>query len=494
MNQIKCFSKGLFLLFFGVFSFNSYAQKNTKPNILYILVDQWRAQSTGYSGDKNVMTPNLDQLASKSINLTHAVSGMPVCSPHRASFLTGQYPLTHGVFMNDVLLDTNRTTIGKVFKENGYQTGYLGKWHVDGHGRSSYIPASRQQGFDYWKALECTHDYNNSAYYEGNSPVKKVWETYDAIAQTQDVCQYLKSQTKKDDPFFLVLSIGSPHDPYQTAPEKYRKMYENKIFTIRNNVPADKVEKVQNDLRGYYAHMTAIDDCIGQLRTTLKEQGLDENTIIVFTADHGDLMGSHGAWNKQQPYDESIRVPFLIHYPKAFGPQGKKSKALMNSPDIMPTLLGLTGIEVPKSVEGKDFSQILLGKKKNDVTHTLISCVQPFGQWIRSKGGKEYRGLMTENYTYVRDLKGPWLLFDRTKDPFQLNNLVGQASVAAIQNKLDRDLLNELKIRRDEFLPGLDYVKKWNYVIDANETVPYVKMNYQALPISDTSSGYPNSK
>jgi len=484
------------LQFVFLFSFspNMWAQKTQKPNILYILVDQWRAQALGYAGDKNVMTPNLDKLASKSINLTHAVSGMPVCSPHRASFLTGQYPLTHGVFMNDVLLDTNRTTIGKVFKENGYQTGYLGKWHVDGHGRSSYIPASRQQGFDYWKALECTHDYNNSAYYEGNSPVKKVWETYDAIAQTQDVCQYLKSQTKKDDPFFLVLSIGSPHDPYQTAPEKYRKMYENKIFTIRDNVPADKVEKVQNDLRGYYAHMTAIDDCIGQLRFTLKEQGLDENTIIVFTADHGDLMGSHGAWNKQQPYDESIRVPFLIHYPKAFGPTGKKSKALINSPDIMPTLLGLTGIEVPKSVEGKDFSPILLGKKKNDVTHTLISCVQPFGQWIRSKGGKEYRGLMTENYTYVRDLKGPWLLFDRTKDPFQLNNLVGQPSLAAIQSKLDRDLLNELKIRKDEFLPGLDYVKKWNYVIDATETVPYVKINYQGLPITDTSSGYPTLK
>lgn len=494
MKQLTCFSTCLLFILFGGLSFNSVAQKNGKPNILYILVDQWRAQSIGYAGDKNVMTPNLDKLASKSVNLTHAVSGMPVCSPHRASFLTGQYPLTHGVFMNDVLLDTNRTTIGKVFKENGYQTGYLGKWHVDGHGRSSYIPASRQQGFDYWKALECTHDYNNSAYYEGNSPVKQFWETYDAIAQTQDVCQYLKNQKTADDPFFLVLSIGSPHDPYQTAPEKYRKMYENKIFTIRDNVPADKVEKVQNDLRGYYAHMTAIDDCVGQLQQTLKEQGLDKNTIIVFTADHGDLMGSHGAWNKQQPYDESIRVPFLIHYPKAFGTQGKKSKALINSPDIMPTLLGLTGIKVPKSVEGKDFSPILMGKKKNDVTHTLISCVQPFGQWIRSKGGKEYRGLMTENYTYVRDLKGPWLLFDRTKDPFQLNNLVGQAPFASIQNKLDRDLLNELKIRKDEFLPGLDYVKKWNYVIDATETVPYVKINYQGLPISDTSSGYPNSK
>jgi arylsulfatase A-like enzyme len=129
MNQIKCFSKGLFLIFFVGLSFISLAQKNKKPNILYILVDQWRAQSIGYAGDKNVMTPNLDKLASKSINLTHAVSGMPVCSPHRASFLTGQYPLTHGVFMNDVLLDTNLTTIGKVFRENGYQTGYLGKWH-----------------------------------------------------------------------------------------------------------------------------------------------------------------------------------------------------------------------------------------------------------------------------------------------------------------------------------------------------------------------------
>jgi hypothetical protein len=94
----------------------------------------------------------------------------------------------------------------------------------------------------------------------------------------------------------------------------------------------------------------------------------------------------------------------------------------------------------------------------------------------------------------VRDLKGPWLLFDRTKDPFQLHNLVGQAPTLAIQNKLDRDLMNELTKRKDEFLPGLDYVKKWNYVIDATETVPYVKINYQGLPITDTSSGYPSQK
>ncbi|MEN9363122.1 MAG: Cerebroside-sulfatase, partial [Bacteroidota bacterium] len=216
----KRFLAGLIWLLAMGFSPILLAQKSNKPNILYILVDQWRAQSAGYAGNKDVHTPALDRLASQSMNLTHAVSGMPVCSPHRASFLTGQYPLTHGVFMNDVLLDSNRMTLGKVYKSAGYQTAYWGKWHVDGHGRSSYIPVTRQQGFDDWKALECTHDYNHSAYYEGNSPVKKVWESYDAIAQTQDVCRYLTRQSKSNKPFFLVLSIGSPHDPYQSAPEK----------------------------------------------------------------------------------------------------------------------------------------------------------------------------------------------------------------------------------------------------------------------------------
>ena len=491
---MKYFLKKFLTLFFIIPQFSSFAQQKKNPNILYILVDQWRAQSTGYSGDHNVSTPNLDRLASKSINLTHAVSGMPVCTPHRASFLTGQYPLTHGLFMNDVLLDSNSNTIGKVFKDYGYQTAFIGKWHLDGHGRSSYIPVGRQQGFDYWKALECTHDYNHSAYYEGNSKEKKYWESYDAISQTQDACQFLKAQTNASDPFFLVLSIGSPHDPYNTAPEKYQKMYANKIFTIRDNVPKDKIELVQKGLRGYYAHMTAIDDCVGKLWQVLKNQGLDENTIIVFTSDHGDLMGSHGAWNKQQPYDESIRIPFLIHYPNAFGSNGKTSKILINSPDIMPTLLGLSGINIPKSVEGKDFSQILLGKKKNDVTYTLISCVQPFGQWTRANGGKEYRGIRTENYTYVRDLKGPWLLFDCVNDPFQLNNLVGNDAFSNLQNRMDRDLLKELKQRKDDFLPGLDYVKKWKYFIDSSETVPFLIINYQGLPIADTSAGYPRGK
>ncbi|WP_411274961.1 sulfatase [Daejeonella sp.] len=472
----------LFLIFYA----NSlFAQKKqgVKPNIIYIIVDQWRAQATGYSGDKNVITPNLDRLASQSMNVKNAVSGMPVCTPHRASLMTGQYPLTTGVFMNDVMLDTAKTTIAKQFMENGYNTAFIGKWHIDGHGRKSYIPENRRQGFEYWKALECAHDYNNSNYYAGNSDKKLLWDGYDAIAQSDDACRYIREQSTAGKPFILFLSLAPPHDPYQTAPQKYRAMYENKDMHINANVPAQFREKVQKDLKGYYSHITALDDCVGRIWQTIKDAGIEKNSILVFTADHGDLLGAHGSWNKQQPYEESIRVPFLVHYPAVLGLKGKTSSVLLNTPDIMPTLLGFSNIPVPASVEGKDLSQIMLGKRKDNITGTMISCIQPFGQWTRKAGGKEYRGIVTKQFTYARDLKGAWLLFDNIKDPFQLNNLVDQPGSQQLKEDLNTRLNKMLRERKDELLPGMEYVKKWNYVVDETETVPYIRMNYEGKAI-----------
>ena len=372
---------------------------NGKPNIIYIIVDQWRAQATGYSGDKNAITPNLDRLAAHSMNVKNAISGMPVCTPHRASLLSGQYPLTTGVFMNDVMLDTARSTFAKVVGNNGYNTAFIGKWHIDGHGRKSYIPQNRHQGFTYWKALECTHDYNKSNYYQGNDTTMLKWDGYDAIAETEDACRYIKTNANAGKPFFLMLSLAPPHDPYQSAPQKYRDMYAGKTFVINENVPASFRDKVQNDLKGYYSHITALDDCIGSVWKAVKDAGIENNSIFVFTADHGDLLGAHGSWNKQQPYEESIRVPFLIHYPAMLGNTAKTSMVLLNTPDIMPTILGFSKIAIDPKVEGKDLSNIIMGKAKDDVNETLISCVQPFGQWSRKMGGKEYRGIVTKQYT-----------------------------------------------------------------------------------------------
>ena len=146
-----------------------------KPNVLYVFGDQWRAQATGYTGDPNVRTPNLDALSRESINFTNSVAGCPVCSPARACMVTGKYPLTHGIFMNDLYLKHDAVSIAEAYSGAGYDTAYIGKWHLDGHGRSSFIPRERRQGFDFWKVLECTHRYNDSDYY-ADGPEKLKWE------------------------------------------------------------------------------------------------------------------------------------------------------------------------------------------------------------------------------------------------------------------------------------------------------------------------------
>jgi len=447
--------------------------ESKKPlNILILHTDQWRAQAFGYRGAPNVKTPHIDQLAAESANLFNAVSGMPVCTPHRASLLTGQFPLTHGLFMNDVQLDTSALTLAEVLAEAGYQTGYIGKWHLDGRGRHSFTPpGGRRQGFQYWKALECSHNYNHSAYYTANSPEKKFWEGYDAIAQAEDAQQYIRDHTPDEQPFFLFLSWGTPHAPYQTAPKKYRDMYDPDEMQLHPNVPPEMDSMVRADLAGYYAHCTALDDQIANILQTLEETGASDNTIILFTSDHGDLLGSHRAYKKQQPYEESIRVPMLIRHPQI---TPSEYSALMNSYDIMPTLLGLADQKIPTTVEGYDFSQYLIEQLPLPDTATLISCVQPFGQWNRfDRGGKEYRGVVTLRYTYTRDLNGPWLLFDNPKDPYQMNNLVDDPAYADVQQRLNGLLMEKLRQQGDEFLPGMEYIREWGYPVNAKETVPY---------------------
>lgn len=443
-----------------------------QPNVVFVLADQWRAEAFGYAGNRDIQTPNLDRLQREGVQFVNAVSGMPVCCPTRASLLTGQRPLTHGVFLNDVPLSPQATTIAEVLSAAGYDTAYIGKWHVDAHGRSNFIPRERRQGFDYWKVLECTHNYNQSAYY-ADGPEKLYWEGYDAIAQTKDARQYLRDHAQSPKPFILVLAWGPPHDPYFTAPEKYRAFYDADKLTTRPNVPEEGRANARKTLAGYYAHCTALDDCFGELRRTLRESGLEENTLLVFTSDHGDMLGSQGAYKKQRPWDEAIRVPLLVRWPKGLGAKARRLDAPINSEDLMPTLLGLCSVPIPGTVEGLDYSRYIRGGRDPGDGATVIECVSPFGEWVRRNGGKEYRGVRTTRYTYVRDLNGPWLLYDNKTDPYQTNNLVNQPKHARLQAKLDAVLARKLKERHDEFLPGEAYIKKWGYKVDANGTVPY---------------------
>src|SRR5665213_252509 len=200
--------------------------KQQPPNIVFVFADQWRACSTGYAGDPNVKTPNLDKLEKQSANFTKTVSACPVCTPFRGSLMTGQRPTTHGLFLNDAHLSDNAMTLGKALSANGYDTGYIGKWHLNGRGRLAYIPPESRQGFHYWKAMECTHDYNHSFYYANDDPHRHEWPGYDAFAQTDDAIGYIRDRAKEGKQFALFLAWGPPHNPYETAPAEYRKMYD----------------------------------------------------------------------------------------------------------------------------------------------------------------------------------------------------------------------------------------------------------------------------
>ncbi len=449
------------------------SRAHRRPNLVYIFADQWRGQAAGYAGDANAVTPNLDKLAKESVNLVNAVSSCPVCSPYRGSLMTGQYPLTNGVFMNDVRPRAEATFIAEVYNQTGYETAYIGKWHLDGHERSSFIPPERRQGFNFWRVMDCTHDYNNSYYY-ADEDVKLKWQGYDAIAQTREAQRYIKGHSGAR-PFVLFVSWGPPHSPYDTAPEKYKELFREKGLFLRRNVPARFRAKAERCLRGYYAHIAALDDCVGDILATLRECGLEKDTILVFTSDHGDMLYSHGRRKKQQPWEESIRVPFLLRYPAVLGNKGRTIDMPFSAVDIMPTLLGLSGVKIPDSVEGTDFSGVMRGIETPNNDAVLISCPAPFGQWSRKHGGKEYRGVRTRRYTYVRDLNGPWLLYDNEKDPYQLDNLCNKPKYSGLQEKLEGILLQKLKATNDDFLPSPEYIRKWGYTVDATGTVPYTR-------------------
>jgi arylsulfatase A-like enzyme len=296
---------------------------NRPPNVLLIVADEWRAQATHYNGDPNVRTPALDRLFAQSVSFDCAISGNPVCCPFRASLMTGQYPLTNGVFINDVELKPTGTTLAEAFGKAGYQTGFIGKWHVYGspdgnYGRRlAFVPVDKRLGFTYWKGAECSHEYNHSLYFEGSDSTPRYWPGYDAFSQTDDACAFIEKRAKAPDPWFLMLSLGPPHFPYETAPARYQAMFKDAEIHLRPNVPAEKRAKATEILRGYYAHMAALDSCFERLLKTLDRFKVGDDTVVVFTSDHGDMMLSQGLTTKLYPWDESIRVPFLVRYPRA---------------------------------------------------------------------------------------------------------------------------------------------------------------------------------
>lgn len=307
-----------------------------KKNLLYIFADQWRAQAIGAAGEDHVSTPHMDRFAGESMAFNHAVSTYPLCSPHRASLLTGKYPYCCGMWTNcktgldeAVMLRPQEVTISDVLHENGYETAYVGKYHLDASEMNFHEkpesgavnwdaftpPGERRHHFDFWYSYGAM-DQHMSPHYWRDDPQKMEGRTWSPEHETDVVLDYLDNRNKEK-PFCLFLSWNPPHPPYDLLPEKYADHYRGKELVFRGNVPEElrSDEAFRKKFAEYYGAIEGLDDNFGRIMEYLDREGLEEDTIVVLSADHGDCMGSHGLMGKNIWYDESIRIPLYIRGP-----------------------------------------------------------------------------------------------------------------------------------------------------------------------------------
>ena len=471
-----------------------------QPNLLFVLVDQMRQVAMGCAGNEQIRTPHLDQLAEGGAIFNHAVSNIPVCTPARACILTGRYPLAHTALTNNSMLPNEMPSMGKLLKEQGYSTGHIGKWHLSGEAyigatryndsQNGYVPpGDLRHGFDYWAVHHCSHAYRNATYYR-DTPEPIAIEGWEPDTQTNLAIDFIREHSEQDGaerrPFALVVSWGPPHTPF-IAPPKFRELYDPERLELRPNVfsplegfpvtpelaeAEDPEETLREWTANYYGAITNLDHNLGRLMEALDQQGIADETIVVFTSDHGEMLGSHGQLYKVQPWDESVRIPFIIRYPDAIRARASV-EAPLGHPDILPTLLGLMRMPIPKGVEGDDLSPILRGEADDPADRSAfllwVCSACTWGKnWsyldeYRGLGApkgfvRPYRGIRTRTHTYVKDRAGPWLLYDNERDPYQVNNLVSSGDSRSVPPELERELQEWLD-RTGDLFEDTDYYK-----------------------------------
>ena len=467
-----------------------------KPNVVIIMADGWRRQAVGCMNADPVATPHVDELVRTGLLCTGAISNHPMCTPARAAFLTGRYAQKLGMEYNWQRLPVEEPCFSSVAAAHGYDTALIGKWHLDDyeptdqhgdHWTTLTPPGPRRMGFRYWHCNGCCHAHWQLQYNTNNDDLV-VGTGWQPDYETDIACAYIRNdhdERPADAPFLMWLNYSTPHNecggrfnPELTDSKQYYAPlgYENQY---RQDQPLSLINSdTDNDAYqrwapGYYGMVSSLDECIGRLMRTLEDQGLAENTIVVVTSDHGEMLATHDRWMKGIYYEESIGVPFIMRWPQVI-PGGQTHTDQFGLVDWMPTLLDLMGLPVPPGRDGVSQKDAwLYGKTLPDRVHLLShNTGAPPPHRTRYEfpleQGMYWRGLRSERYTYacVDQRNDHWygdqrwhlaahatcVLFDNEADPHQQQPIYRGQGYDEIIDQLHRQLVGMLDDIGDNFL------------------------------------------
>ena len=451
----------LITLALTAFATPACAQAPKKLNLIVITTDDQARWSLGCYGNKQARTPNMDRLAKEGARFLNAFVATPVCSPSRASFLTGRYGTQVGITdwinpkeaQSGLGLPRDAITWMSVLQRAGWRTGLVGKWHL---GMLAQFHPTKH-GFDHFTGfLGGGNTPMNPTLEIAGREVKLQGPIPDIL--TDHAIDFMKLH--KDGPFALMLNFREPHAPYAPMPEADTKLFRDLDPAIPN-FPGLNVKRAKQLTRDYYASVHAVDRNLGRLLEALDQLGLRENTIIVFTSDHGYMIGHHGLWHKgnavwlvegrekeRRPnmFDHALRVPLLVRWPGVIR-GGTEVKELVSNIDMFPSMLGMLKVYRPKNYkqEGADFAPLLRGEK-------IAWRDGVFAQYDPHNGlDAAMRSIRTERWHLVRQYKKngqPDELFDLQADPEELRNLYADPK--------HREMRDQLQTRLTAWMRAID--------------------------------------
>jgi arylsulfatase A-like enzyme len=427
------------------------------PNIIVLFADQQRWDTVGCYGQKLDVTPNLDKMAEEGVRFEHAFTCQPVCGPARSCLQTGKYATETGCFTNDIALPLGEKTIAHYFNEKGYETAYVGKWHLASTGeehdyKTKAIPLKRRGGYrDYWMAadiLEFTsHGYDGYLFDQNMNRVD--FKGYRADCVTDFALDYLKNR-KDEKPFFLFVSYVEPHQQNDTrrceGPSGSKERFKD------YEVPGDLVGTDGNWKENYPDYLgcsASLDYNLGRIRKQLDELDIADNTIIIYTSDHACHFMTRNAEYKRSCHESSIRIPMVINGPAFYG--GKKIDNLVSLMDLPPTLLAYADIDKPSYMRGRQLQALVGGNSDQWLDEVFFQISErQVGRGIRTRKWKYSvyapdKDGWRDSYsdTYVEQF-----LYDLEKDPYEKNNLVSDPSYSNVRVKLRKR--NKKRIKEAE--------------------------------------------